>query len=367
MKEERKTTDLYEQLRQILDMHPSRAPASPHFDEILRILFTPEEIAVAVRMSFRPKKVEDIARAAALGQDQAAALLEAMARKAVIFFKDKDGVRRYGLLPTIPGLFEFPFMKGEKTPMHAKLARLWEAYHQDALGRAFAGSPTPAMRIVPVGEALPARDTVVPYGAVSTIIENADVIGLTHCACRESVERCDRPRETCLIFGSMVDFLVAQGSARRIGKAEAMDVLDRAEAAGLVHTTENHQGSPSVVCNCCSCCCTLLRGITELHHPHAIAKSPYRATVQSDRCTGCGICIDARCPMGAMEWVDDVVRVLDDQCIGCGLCASDCPESAITLTPREAPDEPCKTVQDMGVKILQEKGILEGYMKVMQG
>jgi len=80
MKEERKTTDLYEQLRQILDMHPSRAPASPHFDEILRILFTPEEIAVAVRMSFRPKKVEDIARAASLGADRAAA--SALARAA---------------------------------------------------------------------------------------------------------------------------------------------------------------------------------------------------------------------------------------------------------------------------------------------
>jgi ferredoxin len=71
--------------------------------------------------------------------------------------------------------------------------------------------------------------------------------------------------------------------------------------------------------------------------------------------------------MGAMEWVDGVVRVLDDHCIGFGLCASDCPESAIALTPREAPEEPSKTVQDMGMKILQEKGILEGDMKVMHG
>jgi len=366
MEDPAKGVDPYEALRRILDMHPSRAPASPYLDEILRILFTPEEIAVAVHMSFRPLNVEDIARAAALPDDRARMLLEGMAEKAVLFFREKDGVRRYGLLPTIPGLFEFPFMKGEKTPMHARLAVLWEAYHRDALGRAFAGSPTPSMRIVPVDEALPARDTVVPYEAVSKIIEQADVIGLTRCACRESVGRCDKPRETCLIFGSMVDFLESQGSVRRIDKTEALTVLKRAEAAGLVHTTENHKGSPSVVCNCCPCCCTLLRGITELHHPHAIAKSPYRAVVQADRCTGCGICIDERCPMEAMERVDDVARVRPDHCIGCGLCASDCPEDAIIMAVREDADIPAETVQDMGMKILQEKGILEGYMKVMQ-
>ncbi len=44
--------DTYERLQEILDAHPSGAPKSAAFDEILRILFTPEEAALAVHMSF---------------------------------------------------------------------------------------------------------------------------------------------------------------------------------------------------------------------------------------------------------------------------------------------------------------------------
>ncbi len=50
-----------------------------------------------------------------------------MADKAVIFAKTGKAARKtYGLVPTIPGLFEFPFMKGGGTPMHERLAKLWE-------------------------------------------------------------------------------------------------------------------------------------------------------------------------------------------------------------------------------------------------
>lgn len=358
--------DTYEMLRQIIDAHPSRAPKSKAMDKILHILFTPDEAELAVQMSFKPKKADEIAQSAGVPEKRAVELLDAMSAKTVIFYKEKDGVRRYGLLPTIPGLFEFPFMKGKLTPEHETLAKLWEEYHHEALGSAFAGNPTPAMRIVPVGETLPVRDTVVPYQAVSAIIENAETIGLTSCACRVSVGKCDKPLDVCMLFGPIVDFLEAQGSARRIDKDEALRVLNYAEDAGLVHTTENHQGNPSVICNCCSCCCTLLRGITELHHPHAIALSPYLAEVNAAGCTGCSICADERCPMGAIEMKDDVARVKEEDCIGCGLCASGCPEKAIEMVARQGAEAPPKNVQEMGVKIMQEKGTLEQFMKVMQ-
>ena len=44
--------ETYERLQEILDSHPTGAPKSAAFDEILRILFTPEEAALAVQMSF---------------------------------------------------------------------------------------------------------------------------------------------------------------------------------------------------------------------------------------------------------------------------------------------------------------------------
>ena len=56
--------DIYERLREILDSHPSTAPKAKSIDEILRILFTPEEAAIAVNMSFKNKSVSSIAKAA---------------------------------------------------------------------------------------------------------------------------------------------------------------------------------------------------------------------------------------------------------------------------------------------------------------
>ena len=53
----------YEQLQAVLDTHPSRAPKTDSFMEILQILFTPEEAAVAATMSFKAKAPEWIAEA----------------------------------------------------------------------------------------------------------------------------------------------------------------------------------------------------------------------------------------------------------------------------------------------------------------
>ncbi len=43
-----------------------------------------------------------------------------------------------------------------------------------------------------------------------------------------------------------------------------------------------------------------------------------------------------------------------------------CPEKTISLVERaDAPSVPAN-IQELGVKVLQEKGKLEGFMKVMQ-
>ncbi|TFH38567.1 MAG: hypothetical protein E4G96_10300, partial [Chrysiogenales bacterium] len=237
--EGRTIMEIYEQLRDILDSHPSTAPESPAIIEILKILFTPEEAALAAVMSFKPWGVEKIASAASIPADGALAMLESLADKGVVFSKTKDGAPLYGLLPLIPGVFEFPFMKSDGSPMHRKLGALWEEYHAGALGASFAGNPTPLMRVVAVEKSLKAEQRVHPYEEVKHFIENAKSIALADCACRVSVGACDRPKDVCLIFDGAAEFLVSRGFARPINVKEGMEVLDRAERAGLVHTSNN--------------------------------------------------------------------------------------------------------------------------------
>jgi electron transport complex protein RnfB len=206
--------DTYERLQEILDAHPSGAPKSAAFDEILRILFTPEEAALAVHMSFAFKPVADLAQKAGVTEEKAGRLLEGLADKAVIQSRTKDGTIAYALLPTIPGLFEFPFMKGGGEPVHEKLGRLWQQYHHEALGGEFAGTDTPLMRVVPVQETIEGKADILPYERARSLVDGASYIAVTKCACRVSVNACDKPREVCLVFGPAAEFRQKRGLRR---------------------------------------------------------------------------------------------------------------------------------------------------------
>ena len=83
--------DVYEQLREVLDAHPSTAPKGKAIDEILRTLFSQDEAAVAIQMSFKPKSAAALAQATGLSEDAASGHLESMANKGIIFSKNKDG------------------------------------------------------------------------------------------------------------------------------------------------------------------------------------------------------------------------------------------------------------------------------------
>lgn len=356
--------DVYEALREILDSHPSGAPKSKAFDEILRFLFTPEEAELAVHMSFTPRTAEDIASAAGISLDEAEYMLDSMASKAVIFSREKGGSLFYGLLPTIPGLFEYPLMRGKGTPLHERLGNLWTKYRKDGLGASFAGNPTPLARVVPVGQAIDSTVTIHPHEEVATLIEQAEYIALAQCACRVSVGACHAPREVCLFFDGPARFLTERRYAREISREHAYHVLNQAEEAGLVHTSNNSADGAGFICNCCPCCCIILTCRTRLNLAHGFATSVFQPQVDTSACTGCGICADERCPVGALE-IKSASAVVDiERCIGCGLCTSACPANAMILMRRSEPPDIPATRDDLGLRVLTEKGKLERFQKL---
>jgi NAD-dependent dihydropyrimidine dehydrogenase PreA subunit len=53
------------------------------------------------------------------------------------------------------------------------------------------------------------------------------------------------------------------------------------------------------------------------------------AKVDKEKCTGCGICVDA-CPVEAIK-IENNIAIISDDCSECGVCETECPNDAIKV------------------------------------
>ena len=92
-------------------------------------------------------------------------------------------------------------------------------------------------------------------------------------------------------------------------------------------------------------------------------KTNYVVEVDSEVCTGCGVCVD-RCQMGALNLVDDISTLNRKKCLGCGLCVVTCPTEAIKLINKEKDTIPPESTIDLNTMILNKKQkLIEKYNK----
>ena len=353
---------IYQKLREILDMHPIGCPPAPEIIEILKILFTEDEARVAVALGFRPFIVDEIAARAGVDSEAAGLHLESLANKGMIFARQKNGVNGYALL-NLTNIFEYPYRKGVRDETLDKLTPLWQKY-QSITSPRLGGETSSILRVVPVKKKIESQAEILSYEKVDEMIDQANVVGIARCPCREFEQNCDAPRETCMTFGATCTFLVERGFARYLTKDEMKQKLQEFDALGLVRQVNNTRDRLEVICHCCPCCCYLLRALTKYNNPRAFTRSAYLPKRDMEKCVGCGVCAEERCPMKAIEMVDEKPVVNFHKCIGCGVCASGCPHDAILMERcADAPEPPANTME-MGMRLLQEKGKLEDFIKL---
>jgi len=198
----------------------------------------------------------------------------------------------------------------------------------------FASGQAERSVIVPIGISLPARQRVLTDQQARDILTSTDLIALTSCDCRTTEQRCDAPRDVCIVVGDMARSAAGNPVYRKIGIDEALSILDRTSELGLVHLSLWDPGHvPKALCSCCTCCCSELRAMAEFGYDDYVVKSDFIAALDTEECTGCGTCVE-RCHFGALTLVDDAVRHDPAKCFGCGLCALTCPTGALTLSRR---------------------------------
>jgi electron transport complex protein RnfB len=330
--------DIYRKLAQRLDTIPNGFPTTESGLELelLARIFTPEEAALASVMRLTAEPAADIGARAGVDAKTAYRMLKSMARNGQILFKKGKGELLFGLMPFIFGIAEFQFLR-----LDEEFATLFERYWQETHGGSVLRETPSIHRVIPVEEAIPFDLEIFPYESATEIIENAKSWGVRECMCHIQQtlvgKGCDRPVENCLAFAPVEGVFDHSKEMRAITKEEALRILREAAEAGLVHTSGNYRHDNffgfSYICNCCTCCCGILRGVAEFGIPTAISHSGFRATVDHQLCIGCGDCVE-RCQFGALSVPNDICEVDIVRCVGCGVCVIGCPADALSLERR---------------------------------
>jgi ferredoxin/DNA-binding MarR family transcriptional regulator len=359
-------SDVFEQLRQKISMWPIRFPRTKESMEMLRTLFTEEEARLLTHFAapYQDRKtVNQLAQLTGKRLENMQKMIDRLVERGLLFrFTSRsDGQIYFALMPVVPGIFEF-YLASENSPDEKRrLGALFEKYYMTGGGLEAGASDYPWSRVMPIEKTVTVNKQIhsdleiFPYEKMSEFITTARKIAVINCACRTK-KPCEHPLEACLVFDYYADFMVEKGHGRYLTEGEALQLLDETEQAGLVHSTTNTQTRPQFICNCCTCACMILRGLTELHNPRAVAKSNFLPERDNEACLKCGKCV-AICPFEAHvhhlahDSVPEQILFLEDKCIGCGLCAYHCPTDALTLakvrdvTPAETPREAFERVE----------------------
>ncbi|MEA3327884.1 MAG: 4Fe-4S binding protein [Chloroflexota bacterium] len=322
----------YQALAARLDSFPQRFPSTASGVEfkLLAQLFTASEAGLAAKLSLAYTPLDESVTKSGISKSDVRSHIKSMAGKGLINIKHGDKGLSVRLLPFIVGFYENQVSRMDET-----FANLFEEYYREANHDLLSVTPQ-FHRIIPVNETVNDKVEILPEDNVIELLSAKSAWGVMDCICRKQKaligEGCDHPVRVCLVLSETPNAFEGIGGIEALGLDGALDVLDQAAAAGLVHTVSNNKGDISYVCNCCTCSCGILRGIAEAHIANVVARSAYLAQVSDDICTGCGIC-EGLCQFDAIT-ILDVSNIDPDCCVGCGVCVRACPEDAISLSMR---------------------------------
>lgn len=317
--------DVYDRLADALDRLPNGFPRTASGVEIrvLQKMFTADEAALACQLTGIFETIAEIAERVGLSTRETAQQLKNLAERGMVWNVMQAGRAYFRLAPFIVGVYE-----AQVNVIDHELAHLIEDYFNEG-GQGIMAFQPALHRVVPAQKSIKS-EWILPYDDVRSILLSAKAFSVQDCICRRQQNLLGHPCEFPLTY--CLSFSQNERAARPgdISQSEALAILDKAEEIGLVHTVANVVEGVFYICNCCGCCCGILRGITEFGIENSVAFANYFAVIDADLCVRCGIC-SGRCQVKAITEVGGVSVVDRKRCIGCGLCVTGCPNEAARL------------------------------------
>lgn len=276
---------------------------------ILEPVVTDEMAEVALAAKVRKNMTaEEIASRCKKPLEETKRLLWDLAVAGVMRVHHADGWDYYMLPIWVPGIMEMMVANKEQAEKYPVMAECFEEYTRRRTKLLGPNIPVGKglMRVIPVEEAINGESHAADYEEVSSYIEKAWRLCVSDCTCRRSRrlmgEGCGHlEQDMCIQLDEGADYFIRTGVGREITKAEAYEILKRAEENGLVHEIQNldGEGKTVAICNCCTCSCFSLR-VGKYYMSPDFNRSNYVSRVDVDKCTACGQCVE-NCQVNALH------------------------------------------------------------------
>ncbi len=318
---------------------------SESFIEYLKLLYTAEEAELVqhLQMGMKFKTAADIAEVTGKSEETVREILDPLANKvAIIGF---DGMY---VFPPINLIINHHQNYLEIKSDDVKAAELYQEFFiKEGFYKFYESSMmgTQNMRAIPVERVVESSQKRLGTEEAHSVIRKAGALALFPCPCRNRTEKLGTreckdkfPIGTCIGMGTGAQVMMGAGYAKSVTAEQAIRYFDEMQDLGLVGITDNFEDSDhTVVCLCCECCCSQIRGRTRLDNPEAVAPSNFVPHANDD-CILCGNCED-RCPFDAATMGDVTAEIIADKCLGCGVCVLGCDQEALKLVrvERETP------------------------------
>lgn len=322
--------NIYKKLAQHLDELPAGYPSTKNGVElrILERLFTEEQAKLALHTTLIPEEAKVIALRAGLDNDEAEKKLDEMVDKGLLFsIEHPEKPALYMAAQYVIGIWEYQVNNLDKGLIQDMNDYLPTFVNPDSWKK------SPQLRTIPVKKSVNAELKIMSYESAEELVKEQTKIRLFPCICRKEHKMmgkgCDKPEESCIAFGTGAYYYERRGIGRDIDAAECLEVLKKADKAGLVLQPSNSKKLSNICC-CCGCCCQVLIHLGRHPKPADLISSPFVVSLDGETCTACGVC-EKRCQIQAITMEDENVVLNLDRCIGCGLCVSTCPANSLQL------------------------------------
>lgn len=277
------------------------------FDRML----TDEMVDFLLKMKLRkPYYIQELKRFSDKSVSETAKFVDEMVHIGILeYTSDDEGIDMVQLPVFAPGSMENTVMEKWRTDKYPETAPAFLNYIKDLQEKisSFVPMGSALMRTIPVEKAIENEPRKVKYEEVSYWLDKVgESIAVAPCECRKlrrmvGEGTADLEGEWCIELGKYAESCIRVGKARRITRAEAEEILRKAEENGYVHQLSNIDGPDHsfFICNCCWDTCMALKTSWYTQSP-SLSRSNYVAEVDREKCVACGGCVEV-CPQNAAK------------------------------------------------------------------